>query len=124
MGVVCDDAEAGVGGVLFHDAAQGHLRRGRHGVGLVEDDELEGREGGAVARLGPRGEDLSGGGEGLDLLADDVDASVVGCVQLQDHLAHVFDAIYAAGEGEDGGGFAGAGGAVEEEVRQPLGQSA
>lgn len=40
--VVCDDAEARVGRVLFHDAAERHLRGRRHGVGFVEDDQLEG----------------------------------------------------------------------------------
>jgi len=82
VGVVGNDAESGVDRVLFHDAAESHLRRVGHGIGLVENDELEPRAGGRAARAaGPRGggdgEDLLGGGKSLDLLADDVDASVV-----------------------------------------------
>ena len=109
--VVGDDAEARVGGVLFHDAAERHLRRGRHGVGFVEDDELEAAEavrgwGCAVGGvglglgwllLGGGGEDLFGAGEGLDLFADDVDAAVVGGVEFEDHLAHVLWSVDLAG---------------------------
>lgn len=45
--VVGDDAEPGVGGVLLHDAAERHLRGRGHGVRFIEDDQLEGPEGGA-----------------------------------------------------------------------------
>ncbi len=45
VGVVCDDAEASVGGIFFHYAAEGHLRGGGHGVGFVKDDEFVGCEG-------------------------------------------------------------------------------
>ena len=74
--VVCDDAEARVGRILFHDAAQRHLGRRCHGVSFVEDDEFERCERrGAGLRCG--GEDLLGAAERFDLLADHVDTSVV-----------------------------------------------
>jgi hypothetical protein len=41
-------------------------------------------------------------GERLDLLAHDVDATVVRGVQLQHHLTHVLRAIDASGKCEDG----------------------
>ena len=46
----------------------------------------------------------------------DVDAAVVGRVQLEHHLPHVLFAVDVPGEGKDRGGFACAGGPVEEEV--------
>jgi hypothetical protein len=55
------------------------------------------------------------------LFAHDIDASVVGGIELQDHLAHVVVAVDVAGEGEDGGGFTRAGGSVEEEVGEAVG---
>ena len=55
------------------------------------------------------------------MLAHNVDATVVGSVEFEDLLAHVFGAVDLAREGEDGGGFAGAGRAVEEEVRETVG---
>lgn len=36
-------------------------------------------------------------------------------------MPHVLDAVDSAREGEHGGGLAGAGGAVEEEVGEPVG---
>jgi hypothetical protein len=44
--VVGNYAETRVGRVFLHDAAQGHLGCGCHGVGLVEDNQLEARESG------------------------------------------------------------------------------
>lgn len=55
------------------------------------------------------------------MLADNVDASVVGGVEFQDLLANVFGAVDVSREGEDGGGFASAGGTVEEEVWETVG---
>lgn len=61
MGVVCDDAEARIGRVFLHDAPEGHLRRTRHGVGFVEDDEFVGRQTlGCGWVCGYGGEDLFG----------------------------------------------------------------
>lgn len=100
MGVVGNDAEASVGRVLFHDATEGHLRCGSHGIGLVENDELETRQPRA-RRGGAKGEDLLGGGKSLDLLAHNVDTTVIGSVQLEHHLAHVCGAIDLAGQGEN-----------------------
>lgn len=119
MCVVGDYAEPGVSRVLFHNPPQGHLRRVGHGIGFVEDDELE-----AGDAAGPRctadGEYLFGGSERLDLLAHNVDAAVVGGVELEHHLSHVVLAVYAPGEGQDGRRLPGAGGAVEQEVWQPI----
>lgn len=122
VGVVGNDAEARVGRVLFHDAAQRHLRRVGHGVCFVEDDELEAGHGGCARRLGAaHAEDLLGAGKGLDLLAHHVDAAVVGGVELEDHLPHVGGAVDAPREGEDRRRLARAGGAVEEEVGEAVG---
>lgn len=117
--VIGNDAEARVGRVLFHDAAQRHLRRVGHGVGLVEDNQLVPRHGcfGAAAHA----EDLLGGGKRLDLLAHHVDAAVVGRVELQHHLPHLGGTVDAPREGQDGRGLARAGRAVEEQVRQAVG---
>jgi hypothetical protein len=120
MRIIRNHTEPRVRGVLLHDAAQRHLRRRGHGVRFVEDDELVLRDlGGGLLGLA-EAEDLLGGGEGADLLADDVDAAVVGGVQLQDHLAHVLGAVDAAGESEDGGGLARSWWAIEQQVRQAV----
>lgn len=113
MGVVGNDAEASVGRVLFHDATKGHLSCGGHGIGLVENDELEASQTRSRSR-GTEGEDLLGGGKGLDLLAHNVDTTVVGGVQLEHHLAHVGGAIDSSGKGENGGCFTGSGRTVEK----------
>jgi hypothetical protein len=113
--VVCNDAEARVGRVLLHDAAEGHLSGVCHGVGLVKDDELEARNACPRGRRAHR-EDLLCGGEGLDLLAHDVDATVVGGIELEHHLAHVLGTVDATGEGEDGRRLACARRAVEQQV--------
>ena len=49
MRVIGNNAESGVGGVFLHDPSQRHLSDGSHGVGFVEDNELEAAEGGGVA---------------------------------------------------------------------------
>lgn len=59
MGVVCDDTEAGVGSVFFHDSSKSHLSGGGHRIGLVEYDELEGANGSAICCRGGS-EDLLG----------------------------------------------------------------
>ena len=132
--VVGDDAEARVGRVSLHDAAQRHLRGRRHGVGLVQDDQLEAGQARAAAAAGPgarararaagrpRGgrEDLPRAGEGLDLLAHHVDAAVVAGVELEHHLPHVARPVDLARQREDGRRLARAGRAVEEEMREPL----
>jgi hypothetical protein len=65
-------------------------------------------------------EDLFGRGEGFDLFADNIYTAVVGGVEFEDHLAHVFGAVDVPGEGEDGGCFACARRAVEEKVGESL----
>ena len=59
MGVVCDDTEASVGSVFFHDSSKSHLSGGGHCIGLVEYDELEGADGSGICRRGCS-EDLLG----------------------------------------------------------------
>lgn len=120
MRIIRNNAEPRVGRVLLHDPPQRHLRRRRHRVRLIQDDQFVRRHR-LRPGLGQGGEDLPRAGEGLDLLAYDVDAAVVGGVELENHLSHVFDAVDAPGQREDGGGLAGAGGAVEEEVGESVG---
>ncbi|RUS13301.1 hypothetical protein BC937DRAFT_95532 [Endogone sp. FLAS-F59071] len=71
---VADNAEADVACVLLDDAAEGVLCLLGHGVGLVEDNKLE-----ACTK------DFARTSKVLDLFADDVDATVVGGVKLEDH---------------------------------------
>lgn len=52
----------------------------------------------------------------FDFLADDADAALVGGVELEDAGGEEGGAVEGAREGEDGGGFAGAGRAVVEHV--------
>ena len=123
MCVVCDDAEASVCSVFFHYPAQSHLRGRSHGIGLIENDEFEGAEGGGCClgyRCGCTGEDLFCGCEGLDLFADNLDATVVRGIQFQDHLANVLRAVDLASECEDGRCLACTRWAVEEEMRESL----
>ena len=81
----------------------------RHGIGLVEDDELE------RVRLGT--EHVACARKRLDLAADDVDAAVVGRIQLQ-HMTAIRRAVQTRSEGHDRRRLAGAGRPVEEEVGQ------
>ena len=119
MGVVGNDAEASVGRVLFHNATESHLCGGGHGIGFVKNDELKAGQTGSRSG-GAQGEDLFGGGKGLDLLAHNVDTTVVGGVQLEHHLAHVGGAIDSSGKGENGGCFTGTGGTVEKEMGESV----
>ena len=105
--VVADEAEAGVLGVLLDDAAEGELGVVGHGIGLVEDDELD-----ALV------EELAGAGELLDLVADDVDAAGVGGVELEGHGRVGLGPVHALGSGNDGRRLAGARRAVEEKMGQ------
>ena len=119
MGIVGNNAEASVGRVLFHDATEGHLGSGGHRIGLVKNDELEASQSRA-RRRGAESEDLLGGGKSLDLLAHNVDTTVVGGVQLEHHLAHVGGAIDSSGKGKDGGCFAGTGRTVEKQMGESV----
>lgn len=126
MRVIRNDAEPRVGGILLHDAPERHLRRARHGVGLVEDDELVARDAGdGRRRRGPLGrgaqrEDLLRRRKRLDLLAHHVDAAVVRRVQLQHHLSHVLGPVDASRQREDRRRLACAWRAVEEEMGESL----
>lgn len=55
------------------------------------------------------------------MLAHDVNATVVGGVQLQNHLSHVVGAIDAAGEGKDRRGLSCTRWTVQKEVREAVG---
>jgi hypothetical protein len=60
--VIANQAEARVPGVLFNDAAQGELGVVRHGVGFVENNELD-----------ARGKELLRAGEFFDFVANDLE---------------------------------------------------
>ncbi|KAI6762861.1 hypothetical protein HG530_008841 [Fusarium avenaceum] len=76
--VIGNDAESGVGCVLFHDSSQSHLRCTCHGISLIQYDELEASHRVArTARGATHGEDLFSAGECLDLLSHNVDTTVV-----------------------------------------------
>lgn len=87
--VVADKTETRYARVVFHDAAQGGLRVLGHRVCLVEDNNLERWTwvGGAVGRYDCRCRCLAR--EGLNFLADDGDAALVGGVELEDARAEV-----------------------------------
>ncbi len=55
-------------------------------------------------------------GKGLDLFPNDVNASVIAGVQLQNHLSHVLGPVYPSRQSEDGGRLPGTRRAVEEEM--------
>lgn len=114
--IVADEAKAGDFAVRLHGTAQGALGILRHGVGLVEDDDLEGRAGILVLVRGRRVGQLHAG-EILDLFANDGDAAFVGGVEFEDAGPHHLGAEELLCEGQDGGCLAGARRAVEEHVR-------
>src|SRR5271170_1161906 len=68
--------------------------------------------------VGGGGEYLLGAGKSFDLFTHDINAAVVGGIQLEDHLTQILRAIDLAGESKDSGSFTGARGTVEEEVRE------
>ena len=105
IGGVAGESEAGGCGVDFHGAAEGLLGAGGHAVGFVEDDEF----------LAAGGESDFFLGEAFDAVADDVDAALVGGVEFEDGF-FVGGAEELAGETEDGGCFADAGHAADDDV--------
>jgi len=94
--------------VAVQQVAQGGLCVLGHVVHFIQNDEL-----GAGAKERPRGD------EAVDLIADDVNAALVGSVQV-DHEPAVRvvhgGSLVLVHEVDDGGGFAGAGGAVKQQV--------
>lgn len=80
--VVTDDAEADVFGVLFDNASKGSLGLLRHHVGLIQNDEFV-----------SFGKQRSCFGELFDLFPDDIYATFIGSVELQEvstsSLTHV-----------------------------------
>ncbi len=58
--------------------------------------------------------------ECFDLLTHDVNAAVVGSVELEDHLSHVFGAVDTTGKSKNCRRFSSAGGTVEEEMGEAL----
>jgi hypothetical protein len=73
-----------------------------HCVGFIEDDEFEG---GAISlglrvECGAEPKDLAGTCKGFDLFSDDVDASLIACIEFENHLLVVL-AVDFTGNGED-----------------------
>ncbi len=126
MCIVGDDAKAGVGGILLHDATERHLCGGSHGIRFVEDDEFVVAEDLEVPRFRRGREDLFGAlkgtnpsvmqrdgqalvsmplvgrrrtCKGLDLFSNHVNSSIIASVELQNHLPHVFIAIDSPRQG-------------------------
>ena len=120
VGVICNDAEAGVGGIFLHDSAEGVLCRGCHCVGFVKNDEFEVcecRGGGGGGRGGYDGvEDLLCGCKRLDLFADHVDTTIIGGVEFKHLLPVPRWPVDFPCKGKYGGGFPCARRAVEEEM--------
>lgn len=100
MRIIRNNAKPRIHRILLHNPPQRHLRRTRHRIRLIQNNQLEPRHRARSRRRAHR-EDLLRARERLDLLAHDIDAAVVGGVQLENHLAHVGGAVDAAGEGED-----------------------
>lgn len=120
MCVVGNDAKAGVGGILLHDAAEGHLCGGSHGIGFVKDYEFVVTERLKVSRFRRGRKDLFGALKGsnqsemqsngraliviistggrrtckcLNLFSHHVNSSVIASIEFQNHLPHVFIAV-------------------------------
>lgn len=107
--VVADEAEARVLGELLNHSPQGVLCVLCHGISFIQDDELE-----AFLEDGP------GAGKAQDGPSHDIDAAVIRCIQLQHHGAELPLAVELPCASQDGGGLPGAGGAIEQEVGQPV----
>lgn len=88
-------------------SSQRILRIVRHRVGLVQNDQLE-----AAA------EDRARRRKVQDLAAHDVDAAIVGRIQLQHHRAELNGRVQLAGAGQNRAGFASARWPVEQQMRQ------
>ena len=69
MGIVGNDTEAGICGVLLHYSSQGHLCSRSHGISLVEYDELKCCEGGIFSSFRSGGEYLFRAAEGFNLFS-------------------------------------------------------
>ena len=114
-------------GVKHSEMAVAHVRRRRgsvstartspervlgilgHGIALVQDDELD-----AGAEDPPRARKL------LDLLPHDSDSPVIGRVQLKRHVPIRLFTVQLLRHGKNGGRFARARGAVQQQVRQAV----
>ena len=119
MRVIRNDTEPCICSILLHNPSQSHLRRARHRICLIQDDKLE--PGNRASFSGSAcGEDLLRARVCLDLLPHDVDATVVGGVQLKNHLSNVLDAVDASCQCKDSGRLARAWWAVEEEVGEAV----
>ena len=105
VGGVAGEGEAGGGGIDFHCSSESLLRPARHAVRFIEDNQF-----------------LPAGGESdfllrktLYAIADDIDAALVAGVELEDGF-FVGGAEELAGETKDGGCFANAGHAADDDV--------
>mmetsp|Transcript_11711 Transcript_11711/g.47286 ORF Transcript_11711/g.47286 Transcript_11711/m.47286 type:complete len:411 (-) Transcript_11711:24-1256(-) len=112
--VVADEAEARHVRVGLHGAAQRALRVLGHGVGLVENDDLERRR--RVARVRLRADRALR--EGLDLLANHLDAALVRGVHLEHAVAPDVRVVEHARHREDRRRLARARRAIKQQVRQ------
>lgn len=120
--IVGDYAKPSVGRVLLHDSPQGHLCSVCHGIGFIKDNQLVGSN--VISAPSPAAtthvEDLFGRRKCLDLLAHDINATIVGGVELEDHLAHVVGAVDSTGKGKYGGSLSCSRRAVKEEMWQAI----
>lgn len=109
--VVANDAKPRVRGVGLNDPTEGCLRVDRHRVRLIKDDDLDGWD--VVLRV-LRDLTLS---ELLDLVPDDLDATLVRGVELQDPMLVESLAEHLFGEGENCRGFARSWRSIHENMR-------
>eukprot|EP00754_Rhynchopus_humris_P039690 Rhum_TRINITY_DN22806_c0_g1::Rhum_TRINITY_DN22806_c0_g1_i1::g.176110::m.176110 len=117
--VVADEAEACDGAVLLDDPAQGRLCVRQESICLVEDHNLVRRHRVRHAVVRPLRLRVDGRlRERLHLLPHHLDASVVGCVELEDSRRLVLRPEELRARGKDDAGLSAAGGTVEEQVGQ------
>ena len=119
MRIVRDNTEPRISSILLHNPPQRHLCRIRHRIRLIQHNKLVPRRS-ALRRRSSNTKDLLGRRKRLDLLAHDVDAAVVGGVELEDHLPHVLRAVDVARQREDCRSLSSTGGPVEEEVGEAV----
>lgn len=75
MRIIGNDTKSRIGRILLHDTSERHLRSVGHGICLIQHNELEPSH--RITLGGTHGEDLLRTGKRLDLLAHDVDTTVV-----------------------------------------------
>ena len=88
MRIIRNNTKPRVRRILFHDPSEGHLRRTRHRIRLVQNDEFESPQPFRSRSLSGSAEDLFRRSERLNLFSHNIDASVVAGVEFEDHLTH------------------------------------